>query len=276
MARILVADDDRESRTKAKRLLVDAGYEVVEADGPTEARARLASGRCDLAVLDFRLRDGIKGDRSGLDVAVNSDPRIPKIIMSNKADRDEIMDSVRIGEDGFAVAIAFIDKLDIVPGRPDLLDAVSRGLDARRIWMRQKRETISEQLTTEYRNVSRMAMLHSWVHLLVNLVFAGLMVTTALYVHAGFTPMLFAMIAIVAGEVTNLMLMRGKEEALALRAGRQHMELLQAKRFEQLLAACDSISNAAEAEKARVDLIRTTTASWFGGRELIAAAEQSE
>lgn len=274
MARVLIADDKDVPRSMAKRILVDAGYEVVEANGPAEARSRLASGRCDVAVIDFRLRDSIKGDRSGLDVAANSDPRIPKIIMSDKADKDEVMDSVRIGEDGFAIAIAFISKDDIVPEKPDLIDAVSRGLDARRLWMRQKRESISEQLTTEYRHVSRMAMLHSWVHLIVNLAFAGLMVTTAIFVHAGFTPMLFAMVAIIAGEVTNLILMRGKEEALAARAERQHIELLQAKRFEQLLSACDSVSSASEAEKARLDLISTAMASWFGKRDLLKAEEE--
>ena len=84
------------------------------------------------------------------------------------------------------------------------------------------------------------------------------------------------MIAIVAGEVTNLMLMRGKEETLATRAERQHAELLQAKQFEQLLAACDSVSTASEAERARLELIRTATLNWFGNCEPLETAEREQ
>lgn len=263
MVRILVVDDKPEAAAFIEKLLIAEDYEVVTANNPDDARAEIASKRFDVAIIDLRLGTGLRGDHTGLDLAMNLDPLIPKIIVSSEADREDAMAVVRASKDGFAVATAFLGREGVSIAKQDLVRAVRRAIDTRRLWMRHNRDSISEQLAVQYKEVQREAALQNRIHMLVNLAFASFMIWAALSVHRGVIEMLFTMIAVVAGEVTNLILARGKGEALNLRAERQHIELLQAKRFEQLLSACDSIANAKEAERVRVQLLLAATHTWI-------------
>jgi CheY-like chemotaxis protein len=266
MVRIVVVDNVPEAAAFIRKLLVAEGYDVDMAHNADDARAELASKTFDVAIIDLHLRSsGGRGDRSGLDLALSLDPLIPKIIVSSEADREDVMAVVRASKDGFAAATAFLEREGISIDKPDLVNAVRRAIDMRRLWMRQSRNSISEQLAVQYREVQREAAVHNRIQMVVNAIFATFMIVAALSVHRGILQMLFTMIAVVAGEVTNIIIARGKGEALNIRAERQHTELLQAKRFEQLLSACDTIANAKEAERVRVQLLLAATGGWIGG-----------
>src|SRR3972149_10213853 len=55
--RLLVVDDDRALRSSLERVLVQNGYEVVAAENPPEARARLEAQAFAVALLDLVLPD---------------------------------------------------------------------------------------------------------------------------------------------------------------------------------------------------------------------------
>jgi CheY-like chemotaxis protein len=271
MVRILVVDNDPAAAAAIEKLLRAELYEVTVVNSEASGRAELASKRYDVAIIDLRLGEGNKpGDTSGLDLARNSDPLIPKIIVSSGRDRDGVMKAISVGKEGFAVAVDFIERNEIRVNRDDLIDAVRKAYDTRQRWIRLRRDNISGQLANEYREVQRQARLQNYIHLIVNLVFAGFMIYAALEVHLEKLQLLYTMIAVVAGEVTNLLLERKKGEALNHRAEAQHTELLQAYRFEQLLTACDSIVSIKEAEQVRIQLIAAATASWVGPRPIAA------
>src|SRR5262245_36603586 len=56
--RILIVEDNPESRMLAREILEDRGHEVVEACHMDEARARLAEGVPDVIVLDVQFPGG--------------------------------------------------------------------------------------------------------------------------------------------------------------------------------------------------------------------------
>ncbi len=264
MATILVADNKQAFLRRAKELLEAAGYDVVTASTPAEATKVLAAGGCDAAILDYRLTDDSRTDRSGLAVAEKSDPNIPKIIVSDLAEKDDVMAAVHVGSDAQPVAVRFLAKDDIDPRNTKLTDAVRDALEIGKRWKRQIRERISPELYRDYRDASRFANIQLILHILANIAFVVLMIWAAIQLHEGVWSMVFMIAGVMVGEIVNLLLAKGRE-ALIKRADRNHAELLQAARFEQLLAACDSLGDPETVVRAKEELIRTTTLRWLGG-----------
>ena len=56
--RILVCDDERDVREMLQEYLGKRGFEVAAAANAQELRARLASGRADLIILDINMPGG--------------------------------------------------------------------------------------------------------------------------------------------------------------------------------------------------------------------------
>ena len=267
MTKILVADDDEIFLAAVERILTDHDYDVVAVSTPGEALAAFDQYQFDVAVLDYRLRDSRPGDQSGLDVAMKSDARVPKIIISDKAEGAEIMRAVRTSPEGLAVAVAFLAKDDIVADNNRLYEAVQDALKTRKVWRKQAREAINPELLRDFRRVSWIAAFESILHILANAAFVGIMAYAALRLHEGqhVLQMLVLIIGIVTGEIINLMLAKGKEGSLIARADQFHGELLQSARFEQLLSACESLGNPADVNSAKLEVIRSATTKWIGG-----------
>lgn len=263
MATILVADNRPAFVRRAKELLVAAGYDVVTASNPVEAAKILSSGGCDAAIIDYRLTDDSRTDRSGLAVAEKSDPNIPKIIVSDLAEKDDVMAAVHVGPDAQPVAVRFLAKDEIDPRNTKLTDAVRDALEIGTRWKRQVRERIGPELYRDYRHASRFANIQMILHIFANIAFVILMIWAAIQLHEGVWSMFFMIAGVMVGEVVNLLLAKNRE-ALIKRADRNHAELLQAARFEQLLAACDSLADPEAIMRAKEELIRTTTLRWLG------------
>lgn len=262
MTRVLVADDDKNFLPLIERILKDAGYDVLTARNPAAARQSFRDHRIDVALIDYRLSDSKEGDESGLDVARTADPLVPKIIMSNKAQRTEIMRAIRTSPDGHPIAVAFLSKDDIDHDNPTVFNAIDDALKTRRLWTRQAREAISPELHWTFRSALFVSRLEAVLHVLMNAVFAVLMVWATATLHAGALHMALFIGGLVSAEIANVVLAH-KMEPSRRRADLYHEQLLQSARFEQLLRACDVISATAEADRTKADIIQFTTREWL-------------
>jgi two-component system, NtrC family, nitrogen regulation response regulator NtrX len=105
---ILVVDDEKNIRRTLRMVLEGEGYEVVEAGSAAEARAALAAGRVEAAIVDVML-----GADSGLDLlealkrgelAGDNERDLPVIVISGQA---TLADAVRATREG---AFDFLEK----------------------------------------------------------------------------------------------------------------------------------------------------------------------
>jgi len=112
-ATILFADNDPDFLTTRKEFLEQAGYSVITASDPVEARQKLEIGGIDLAILDIRLKDDDDDrDTSGLMLAKKIAREVPKIILTNFPTFDYVRDALRPQLDGSPVAIDFLSKVE--------------------------------------------------------------------------------------------------------------------------------------------------------------------
>lgn len=80
--RVLLADDNAMFRGSTDRLLRQDSYRVVTAATAEAAREQLRTGRIDLAVIDLNLVRSDPHDVSGLFVALEEAPDVPKILIT--------------------------------------------------------------------------------------------------------------------------------------------------------------------------------------------------
>lgn len=93
--RILVVDDERSMREFLAIMLTREGYEVVAADGGTQALAALRQRPCDLLISDIRMPDG---DGIGvLREAKHLQPDLPGILMTGFASTETAIEALRTG-----------------------------------------------------------------------------------------------------------------------------------------------------------------------------------
>jgi DNA-binding response OmpR family regulator len=88
-ATILVVEDHRNTRTFLADNLSADGYEVIEAEGATDARGLLEGAFPDLAIVDLGLPDGDGLDlltevRSSDRIAGRLDPELPLLVLSGR------------------------------------------------------------------------------------------------------------------------------------------------------------------------------------------------
>ena len=89
---ILIADNDDGMRQALVEFLQEEGYATLESSRPNEARRLLREGNVDVAVLDVRLLDDNDPfDLSGVEVACNSVPEIPKVLVTRFDEPDFLL-----------------------------------------------------------------------------------------------------------------------------------------------------------------------------------------
>ena len=133
--RILVADNDDGMRQALVEFLQEEGYATLEASRPDEARRLLREGNVDVAVLDVRLlNDNDPFDLSGLEVACNFAPEIPKVLVTRFDEPDflqrvlnRLVEVFQEGRDGRPyIAGALIDVFPADAGFEALLGYIQR------------------------------------------------------------------------------------------------------------------------------------------------------
>lgn len=108
--RILVADNDPDTLKNYDEYLTSQGYNVLVASNVAEAKEILDTRRVHLALLDLRLTDDTEGDRSGLNLAVESDRSVPKIIFTKWPSYPHAREGMKMDEEGRPPVIDFLDK----------------------------------------------------------------------------------------------------------------------------------------------------------------------
>lgn len=260
MTRVLVADNDKTFLTHISDFLESYGYAVITADNPAAARQVIEQKKVRIAVIDLKLTNDSPEDITGLDVARSTDPFLPKIIVSNYRDFDAMKAALGVDTNGLPSAIAYLDKTKLFE---ELIPAIHKGLTLTRSWIRTTQE-IAQQLRDDYGHARRSAQIHTWVSLMLSIVFVLPIIYGVFKLHAGNEwTALFLFIGALGAEVTNYIFAK-KLEFLYERVDVFHGELLQARRFEQLLDACESIGSEAESRRFRSAVLDAALNRWIG------------
>ena len=125
--KILIADNvESVAKTYAEYLGL-YGYQVLQVATPEECQRVLEQERIHLAIFDLRMRDDRdEKDISGLTLAQQSNPRIPKILMTAFPSWEMVRASLRLDERGLPPAVDFASKLE---GMPALLQRVQNAFN---------------------------------------------------------------------------------------------------------------------------------------------------
>jgi DNA-binding response OmpR family regulator len=119
---ILMADNRPEYLNTVKEFFEVEGYAVRTAGNPTEARRVLETEPPDLAILDLRLLDNDdEKDISGLEVAMDTAPGVPKIILTDFPNWQTVRAALGPTDNGGPPAVDYVAKSE---GPEALLRAV--------------------------------------------------------------------------------------------------------------------------------------------------------
>jgi len=126
-AKILFAENDRDFLETRGEFLERAGYTVIPALSPTEARKKLEEENPDLAILDIRLiNDDDEKDNSGVELAKEISRSVPVLILTGYPSSDYIRQTLRPQLNGSPAAYDFLAKED---GAAVMLTAVKQALE---------------------------------------------------------------------------------------------------------------------------------------------------
>lgn len=121
---ILLADNDPDFLESCAEFLEAHGFSVLKAQSPRDARQHFEDSRIHVAILDMRLtNDDDDKDVSGLAVAKDSSPAVPKIILTRHRTWEAVRDSLGTTDSNRPAASYFVAKQE---GLPVLLDNVRR------------------------------------------------------------------------------------------------------------------------------------------------------
>lgn len=235
---ILVADNNEEFRSTLAEFLERSNYKVWQAASPIEARQVLEEKRVDLAILDLRLEDDKDpNDRSGLDIAKQVAPTIPKIILTGFPDMETLREALSIVDQDLPPATRYIYKLE---GMANVRQAVNDSLTVTKR-LRRSINVASEQIISDYEDVHRHTKWDNWTSRIVavlgiGVIFTGTVLALKGSVEVGIAS---AIAGLVAQGITYLFFKR--LDAANERLDKYHLELLEGQRFETLLAACGEL-----------------------------------
>lgn len=125
--KILLADNVASSIDAYAEYLEMFGYQVQKVFTPEDCLQALREGQAHLAILDLRMRDDTdEKDISGLTLAKQSNPQIPKIILTAYPTWEMTRESLVLVEHELPPAVGFVSKLE---GVEALLKHVQRAFD---------------------------------------------------------------------------------------------------------------------------------------------------
>jgi predicted nucleotide-binding protein len=146
-AKLLFADNNPNFLNTRKEFLEEAGYQVLPARNPHEARAILEQGRIDLAILDIRLvNDDDPKDLSGIQLAKETDGAVPKIMLTGYPTPKTVIEALRPALQGLSSVVDFISKKD---GSDKLLGAVQKELN-RRVFIVHGRDNEAKEMVARF------------------------------------------------------------------------------------------------------------------------------
>jgi len=176
----------------------------------------------------------------------------------------------------------------VVPGRQDpvltrlpvfqpqaLLTAVRKVLQLSTRF-HDKIDDLSDQIREDYDDARRQAKVNFWASLGVSvagivIIFIGISLAMGGIVEVGIISALAGLVA----EVASLLFFRRTDSANG-RMDRYHLELLETRRFENLLAAGDELQSLDNQERAKENVINAATKRWLKGSDGLGQIESKE
>lgn len=260
---ILLADNDQDFLETRREFLESEGLHVKSASSVAEAKSILAEGRVDLAVIDLRLdNNDDKRDMSGLNLAQQVAPSIPKIIVSQFTNPEVVRNALLPQLDGFAPAVDFIDK---GAGLEPLLTAIRRALARSDSHLLQVSDRMALRIDWDYKEAQQQARWYSRFSL--GFAVAGfIMILIAVYL-AMTSSLAVGILTTVVGLITQAIsaLFFSRADAANKRMDHYHKELLQIRQLELLLAACEELPTGQTQENSQLAVIQAAMTNWFGG-----------
>lgn len=261
-ATILFADNDPDFLKIRKEFLEREGYAVIPAAEPAEARRILEQWQVNLAILDIRLvNDDDEKDLSGLTLAKEKAYRtVPKIILTRFPSYEAVREALGPALEGLPPAVDFVAKQE---GPEALSRAVGKALKFGS-WFQRAINGLFGQIREDHEEARRQAKINYWASLGVSI--AGIMV---IFVGIGLavTGMLAvgvpSVIAGVIAEAVSFLFFRRADVANE-RMDKYHTELLQIRRFENLLAASEELSSLDKQESCKEKIIEAAMERWLG------------
>src|SRR5215216_6063022 len=123
---LLVADNDVVALATVEEYLTALGFKVLTARSPDETRRILDTQMVHLAIFDMRMvNDNDEKDRSGLKLAREISPSIPKLILTKFPTHEDVRDAMKLGDRSLPPAVDFLNKLD---GLEALAEAISQAV----------------------------------------------------------------------------------------------------------------------------------------------------
>jgi CheY-like chemotaxis protein len=263
-ANILFADNDEEFLGSRTELLEQEGFMVYKAIDPTEAKNIFGQRNIDLAILDLRLlNDDDDKDFSGLNLAKQMAPSIPKIILTRYPTFEAVREALGSQLGDLPLAIGFVAKQE---GPQVLLTAMRKALKLESLFQ-QVVNSLADRITDDYEDARKQAHVNFNASLLVAL--AGILI---IFIGVGLS--IVGMVAIgVPGIISGVIL-----EAVGIlffkradvaneRMDRYHRELLEIRQFENLLAGCEELPTIEQKEICKVKVIEAAKERWLGHKK---------
>jgi DNA-binding response OmpR family regulator len=123
---ILVADNDAEALSTVEEYLTALGFNVLTAASPGEAKEIFHTHLIHLAVFDMRMvDDNDEKDRSGLKLAREVCPSIPKLILTKFPTHEDVREAMKLDDRSLPAAVDFLNKLD---GVQRLAEAINQAV----------------------------------------------------------------------------------------------------------------------------------------------------
>jgi len=126
--RVLLVDNQPDDFIPVQECLEREGFSVSMVTNADDGKREMALKKADVAIIDLRLeRDWDERDLSGITLAKQAEPSIPKIIWTNHPTIAAVKSALGPSLDGLPAAVGFVSKLSD-EGLPALLNAIRLAL----------------------------------------------------------------------------------------------------------------------------------------------------
>lgn len=264
-ATILLADNSPEFRKTCSMSLKAEGYRIIPASSPDEARKLLGRGGIDLAILDVRLEDNNdEKDVSGLTLAKDAAPSVPKIILTDYPTVDAALEAIKPQLDGLPAAVEFVAKQ---AGTEALIGAIERALGPDNTWLRKVREAINgtdNDIRIDHKNARQQSYILFSLTLVAVTLGIGVLFGGIFLALSGKLDV--AIVSTIGGVMTNIIgyLCFQRADLANRRMDHYHQEIVAGQRFQTILQACDGLDSKHEREECKKQTILAAVEKWLG------------
>ena len=289
---ILFADNDHRFLKVRKEFLEKEGYQVIPAADPTEARRILEQEQVDLAILNIRLIDDTdERDNSGLVLAKETAPSVPKIILTGFPTWEAVREALGPDLDGVPAAVDFVSKqegpeamvqaVDLTLRRPQLKANLFHAFEVVTLmalpWritdlgpeeasrrFQKSLETTSEQLTKHRAQENRRASQYHFWGLSMAILGMLLVLASAILILLGrVAPTTLPLVGSALSEAVSVFFFV-REDSAHKRVSIYFTQLNELNYLGNLLTICDALQSPSDREEYKKKIIDRVLEGWFG------------